>query len=84
MSGAFPYQIDRGVPVPPPLPWQGAGRPPKADWSVLQVGDSCLVPSRSAARTAYTYMYTHPGTVFRVHKRGLDDDERGWRVWRVR
>lgn len=82
-AAGFPYTIDDGIPIPPPNHWESPGRPRKVDWSVLKVGQSCLVPDRSTARSAYSYALTHPGVVFRCHKRGFNEDERGYRVWRV-
>jgi hypothetical protein len=78
----FPdFVIEKGIPAPPrPSYRDRAGRPALYDWDQMEPGDSVLMPTRSAAWTAYTFGARH-GRVFQVEKRSVG--ERGWRVWRT-
>ena len=73
--------IERGIPVPPAPEYRSrSGRPPLYDWSRLEVGDSVLVATRSAAHTAYAFGASRQ-RVFTAEKQTVG--ARGWRVWRV-
>lgn len=76
-AGQF-YQIEKGVPMPPP---ESRGRPPGRTpagvWAFMEVGDSALFPNQGAVRAALWWGHWN-GVKFRQLKtRG------GWRVWRT-
>lgn len=75
------FVIEHGIPAPPIPEYRGrSGRPPKYDWARLNVGDSVLLPDRSAAHTGLAYALKNR-LVFTVKKQ--TGERRGWRVWRV-
>lgn len=66
--------IQKDIPIPVELPRRG--RPASHDWSVMDVGDSVLVPSSRIARRAYEWGRVH-GRQFTIRK-----EKFGHRVWR--
>lgn len=68
--------IDRGVPIPPPLIM---GRQPKYPWRQMQVGDSFFVAKKKARFTStISRMKKKSGMQFIARPEG-----EGTRVWRT-
>jgi hypothetical protein len=65
--------IEKGIPLPE-IPT--TGRPASHDWSVLELGDSVIVPSARIARRGREWAARN-GRKFVARK-----TPRGWRVWR--
>ena len=67
--------IRKDIPIPETPPQRG--RPASHDWSILEVGDSVLVPSGRIARRAYEWGRVN-GRKFTIRK-----EKFGHRVWRA-
>ena len=67
--------IQKGIPLPENPPQRG--RPASHDWSLMEVGDSVLVPSGRIARRAYEWGRVN-GRKFTIRK-----ERYGHRVWRL-
>jgi hypothetical protein len=66
--------IEKGIPLPEiPI----AGRPRMYDWTVLEPGDSVVVPRNATAKTAVDWARKHDRKFVSRKTKG------GWRVWRV-
>lgn len=78
MSTASPYlKIESGIPLP--IIGKQTGRL-KYNWPAMKVGDSMLLPSRSAAASGHIWARNN-GCKFVVRK--MQQQPFGYRVWRV-
>jgi len=75
----FDYTLDKGFPTPSPR--HGPGREPRYPFSTMEVGDSFLVPDRSANTVAAAiWRANRSDGPKRFIYRTVDD---GVRVWRA-
>lgn len=71
-------KIEKGIPIPN-AHWKHGerGRPRSNPWHLLEVGDSVLLPSEDAARSASNWALRNNVTFIQRKVVG------GWRVWRT-
>ena len=74
------YQIEAGIPIPARTTKGGAGRKPKYPFAELQVGESFLVPGKTADKIGSTVTLARKRTGRNFTVRNVDG---GVRIWRT-